>query len=81
MPNHASRRIVPQHPRNALVRFFGAIANDDDAAVLRVAHAHAAAVMQGHPRRAAGDVEHGVEQRPVADGVAAVFHGFGFAVG
>ena len=49
--------------------------------MLRVAHTHAAAVVQADPGRAAGDIEHRVEQRPVGYGVAAVLHGLGFAVG
>ena len=72
MSNHRGARVVPQHPRNALVGFRRAIAHDHHAAVLRVAHAHAAAVMQPHPRRAASHIQYRVEQRPVADCVAAV---------
>ncbi len=34
--------------------------------------------MKRHPRCAAGDVEHGVENRPVRDGVASIAHCFGF---
>src|SRR5690606_32888533 len=74
MPHHACARVVPQHPGDALVGGFGAVADDDDAAVLGVAHPYPAAVVQADPGGAAGDVEHGVEQGPVADGVAAVAH-------
>src|SRR5690606_36036364 len=73
--------IVPEHARDAAVRVGSAIANDHHAAVLRIAHAHAPTVVQADPGRTAGDVEHGVEQGPVADRVAAVLHGLGFAVG
>src|SRR3546814_15693271 len=76
MPHHAGGRVVPQHPRDALVGGFGAVADDDNAAVLRIAHPYPAAVVQADPGGAAGDVEHGVEQGPVADGVGAVPHRF-----
>src|SRR5438105_3317546 len=37
--------------------------------------------MERHPRRAAGDVEHRVKQRPVGDGIGSVAHAFRFAEG
>src|SRR5690606_20947383 len=77
----AGAGVVPQHALDAAVGGLAAVAHDHHAGVLRVAHAHAAAVVQADPGRAAGDVEHGIEQRPVADGVAAVAHGLGLAVG
>src|SRR3546814_15960404 len=43
MPHHAGGRVVPQHPRDALVGGFGAVADDDNAAVLRIAHPYPAA--------------------------------------
>src|SRR5690606_39743878 len=81
MTHHAGARIVPQHTRDAPVGLGSAVADDHHATVLRIAHAYAAAMVQAHPRGAAGDVEHGVEQGPVADCVAAVAHGLGLAVG
>ncbi|KAG1386099.1 hypothetical protein G6F59_017028 [Rhizopus arrhizus] len=48
--------------------------------MLREAHAHAAAMVQRHPRRAAGGIEQGVQQRPVGHCVGAVGHRLGFAV-
>lgn len=77
----AGAGVVPEDAGDAFVGFGGAVADDHDAAVLAEAHADAAAVVQAHPGRAAGDVQHCVEQRPIAHGVAAVEHGFGFAVG
>ena len=56
-------------------------ADDHHAGVLRIAHADAAAVVERHPSRARRGVEQRVEQRPVADGVAAVLHALGLAVG
>ena len=58
-----------------------AVADDHHAGVLRVTHADAAAVMQRHPRRAAGGVEQRVQQRPVGDRIGAVQHRFGLAIG
>ena len=81
MPHHARGGVVPEHPLDAFGGGVGAVAHDHHACVLRVAHAHAAAVVQAHPGGAAGGVEQGVQQRPVADGIAAVLHRFGLAVG
>src|SRR5580704_16101283 len=49
--------------------------------MLRIANAHAAAVVNGDPRGATGGVNKSVEEGPIGDGVGAVFHGFGFAIG
>src|SRR3546814_1704255 len=38
MPHHAGARVVPQHAGDAPVGGFGAVADDDDAAVLGGAH-------------------------------------------
>ena len=46
-----------------------AIRHDYLPGVLRVADAHAAAVVETHPRRAAHRVDERVEDRPVGDGV------------
>jgi hypothetical protein len=81
MAHHAGGGVVPEHALDALRRRVGAVADDDHAGVLRVAHADAAAVVQADPGGAAGGVEQRVEQRPVGDGVAAVLHAFGLAVG
>ena len=40
-----------------------------------------ATVMNGDPGGATGGIEQGVEQRPVRDGIRAVAHGFGLAIG
>jgi hypothetical protein len=81
MAHHAGGRVVEQHAAQLVGGFGRAVGTDHHAAVLRIAHAHAAAVVQADPGGAAGGVEQGVEQRPVAHGVAAVHHGFGLAVG
>ena len=62
-------------------RFGSPVCNDNLSRVLRVTHAHAAAVMERDPRRAAHRVDQRIQNRPVGDGVGAVFHRFGFTVG
>jgi hypothetical protein len=61
----ARRRIVREDAREAPRGGFGAVGDDHHAGVLRIAHAHAAAVMQADPGRAARGVEQRVEQRPI----------------
>ena len=81
MAHHAAAAVVDQHIGQPCRRRIGAIGHDDHARVLRVAHAHATAVVQADPGGAARGVEQRVEQRPVAHGVGAVLHAFGLAVG
>ena len=81
MAHDAGAGIVPQHPLEPARGIVGAVGDDHHSGVLRIAHADAAAVVERHPGRAASRVEQGVEQRPVADGIAAVLHAFGLAVG
>ncbi len=79
--HHARAAVVHQHARQALGGRLAAVGHDHHAGVLRVAHAHAAAVVQADPARATGGVEQGVEQGPVAHRVRAVAHALGLAVG
>src|SRR3546814_12388786 len=58
MPHHAAAGVVPQHPRDALVGRFGALAADHAAAVLPVAPPDPASVDQAAPCGAAGTVAH-----------------------
>ena len=81
MAHHAGGRVVGEHAGDAGGGFVGAVAHNHHARVLREAHAHAAAVVQRYPSGAAGGVQQGIEQRPVGNGVRAVLHRFGFAVG
>ena len=46
----------------------------------RVANTNTSTMMQGDPRRARGCIQQRVEQRPVGDRIAAVFHRLRFAV-
>src|SRR3990167_5112592 len=69
MPHHAGARVVPKYARQAPVGRLGPVGHDDHAAVLAVAHAHAAAMVQRHPGRAAGDIQHRIQQGPVRHGV------------
>src|SRR5438067_9458549 len=77
----AHRRIVRQHALEPPRRRVGAVGDDDDARVLRVAHADAAAVVHADPRGARGAVDERVQEDPVADGVRSVAHRLGLAVG
>src|ERR1035438_4739874 len=78
---YAYAGVVGEDALNALRHLVGAVGDSDLPGMLRVADAHASAVMNRNPRRAAGGAEQRIEQRPVGDGVAAVFHGFGLAKG
>ena len=49
--------------------------------MLRKTDANTAAIVNRYPRRAGGSINERVEQRPVRDGIAAVEHAFGFAIG
>src|SRR5580700_2412989 len=69
---------------NALQAAFGivrSIGDDNHSSVLRETDANAAAVVNRHPGCACSSVNQRIEQRPICDGVAAVEHSFGFAIG
>ena len=80
MSHNAAGRIVPQYSFDSFVSFGRAVANDHETGVLRVAHTDTAAMMKRHPGRAACRTEQRIEQRPVRNGVTAIFHAFGFAI-
>jgi hypothetical protein len=79
--HHAGAGIARQHALEALRRVVGAVRHDDHARVDRVADADAAAVMDADPRRARGDVEERVQDRPVGDRVRPVAHRLRLAIG
>ena len=81
MAHDAGGRVVPQHPLDPLGRRVAAVGHDHHPGVLRVTHAHAAAVVQADPGGTARSVEQRVEQWPVGNGIAAVKHRLGLAVG
>ena len=81
MAHHAGARIVPQHALEAARRIIRAVADDDHAGMLRIAHADAAAMMQRNPGGAARRVEQCIEQGPVGDRIRSVEHRFRLAVG
>ena len=80
MTHHAAARIVPEHAPQAASRRLGAVAHDDDAGVLRVAHADAAAMVNRHPGGAARGIQQRVQQGPIRDRIGAVAHRFGFPI-
>src|SRR5690606_26145375 len=57
MTRDTNRRIVPEHALDAARGCLGAVANDDDTGMLRVAHPHASSMMERHPRRTACGVQ------------------------
>src|SRR5262245_29617764 len=81
MAHHARGGIVPQHALDASGGVGRAVADDHHAGVLGEADADAAAVVQRHPGGPGGTVQQRVQHRPVGDGVGAVLHGLGLAVG
>src|SRR5688572_11118021 len=74
-------RIGCQNTFDAFRRFGGTVGDDDLTGVEAVADSDASALMQRNPGRPARDVYHRVEIDPVGDGVGAVEHRFGLAVG
>ena len=80
VPDDARAGVGRQHALEPLGRVVGAVGDDDHPRVDRVADADAAAVVDADPRRARGDVEQRVQDRPVGDRVGAVAHRLGLAV-
>src|SRR5207247_9463293 len=74
-------RIGGQDAAQPSVGLLGPVGYADLARVDRLAHPDAAAVVDRDPARAAGRVQQAVEQGPVADGVGAVEHRLGLALG
>ena len=81
MADDAHAGIAGQHALEPPVGLGRAVGDDHHAGVDRVADADAAAVVDRHPGGAGGGVEQRVQDRPVGDGVAAVAHALGLAVG
>ena len=79
MPHDANAWVIGEDALQPLAHLGRTVGDNDLAGVKRVADANAATVMKGHPARAAGHVQQGVEDGPVAHGIAAVEHGFRFA--
>ena len=81
MSSDTDAGIVGQHSLEPAGCLGCAVGDDHLSGMERVADADAAAVVEAHPGGAARHVEHGVQQRPIGDGIAAVFHRFGLAEG
>ncbi len=80
VPRNADSRIVVEHARNLARRQLSPIGHRHLPRVQRVAHAHAATVMEADPRRARSCVEQRIQNGPVGHGVGAVEHLFRFAI-
>ena len=81
MANNAHAGIIGQHTFDARGHFVGTVGAEDLAGMLRITNAHATAVVDGNPGGSAGGVDESVEKGPIGNGVGAIPHGFGFAVG
>ena len=76
----ARARVGGQHPLEPFGCVGRAVGDDDHAGVDRVADPDPAAVVDADPGRARGDVQQGVQDRPVGDRVGAVGHRLRLAV-
>ena len=81
MPKNPHHRVIRQYAFQAFIRFLGPVADDNLPRVLGEADADAPAVVEADPAGPADGVDGEVQEGPVADGIAAVEHAFGFAVG
>ena len=81
MPHHAGAGVRRQNAAESPLGSVRPIGDDHHARVDRVTDPDPAAVVDRHPRRAAGGVDQGVQDRPVGDRVRAVAHAFRFPVG
>ncbi len=78
---NAEEGVVGEDSFEAGVGFFGAVGDYYLSGVLGEADAYAAAVVETYPTGSADGVDGEVEEGPVADGIGAVEHAFGFAIG
>src|SRR5260370_2615634 len=67
MPHDACAWIVGEHPFELARRIGRAVRHHDHPRMYRAADAYPAAMVNAHPRRPAGSVEKGFENRPVSD--------------
>ncbi len=81
MAGYTHAGIYGQDPFQTLGCFWRTVGDDDLSGVQAVADAHAAAVMEADPGRAAGSVDQRIKNGPIGDGVGAIFHAFRFAIG
>jgi hypothetical protein len=77
----AQSGVVGQHALQPQAHLRRAVGDDHLPRVQRVADPDTSAVVEGDPRRPAGDVQQRVEDRPVGDRIAAVEHPLGLAEG
>ena len=68
---HADARVIRQHTLKPVPHALRAIGDDDLPRMERVANPHTTTVMKRYPGRAAGDVQQGIQDSPVGDGITA----------
>ncbi len=81
MADNTHSRVTQEDALQAFGGFRGAIGNNHLPGMLAVANTNAAAMVEANPSSAIGSVEQSVQNRPVADRVGAIQHGFRFPVG
>src|SRR5690242_13560503 len=80
MANDSHPGIVGQHSLEPFLSRFRAVCDDHHAGMDRHADAHAAAVMYADPAGASYSIEQSIEDGPISDCVASVFHFLRLAV-
>ncbi len=81
MADYSGTRIGCQHTFNPYRSFRSSISDDYLPGVLAVAYADAASVMERNPGCTTYGVKHGVQQRPIADGIRSIEHPFSLSIG
>src|SRR5262249_385112 len=81
MTQHTHARVAGQHHLQPPFGVCAAVGHYHHAGVQAVADPDAAAVVYAHPPGPARGIDERIEHRPVGDGIRAVPHAFGLAVG
>src|SRR5687767_14367151 len=76
MPGDAGSRVIREYALETHTHLRRSVSNDYLSGVQRIADSDSAAMVKGDPCRAARDVQHRVENRPVGDRISAVAHAF-----
>ena len=79
--HNSESRIGREDTLEPVASVIGPVGYHDHTRVLRKAHSNSASVVQRDPMSPTRHRGHGVEERPVADRVGAVFHAFCLSVG
>src|SRR5579863_5368336 len=80
MPRDADAGVIVQHALDPASGVVGPVGDGDLPCMQRVAHAHAATMMEADPRCTGSRIEQRVENRPVGDGIGPIEHFLCFAI-